>query len=61
MRVEALFRLLGGDDFEELLLARGLPDGGEQFALGVRGLASLTATASRRRGRRPDGPRCRPE
>ena len=38
MRFEALFRLLGGDDFEELLLPRGLPDGSEQPALGVGGL-----------------------
>ena len=34
MAGEAPARLLGGDDFEKLLLARGLSHGGQQLALG---------------------------
>ena len=41
MAFEALARLLGGDHFEKLLLARGLPHRGEQFAFGARRLAAL--------------------
>ena len=62
MALEARARLLGGDDFEELLLPRGRADRGEQLALGARCAwrSALMATASPRRARRPDSLRCRP-
>jgi hypothetical protein len=38
MAVESLARLLGGDDFEKLLLPCRLPDGSQQFVFGARRL-----------------------
>ncbi len=52
MRLEALFRLLGGDDFEELLLPRGLRTAASSSLSAGEALAWLMATVSRRRARR---------